>query len=88
MTHTIMPTVNNAISTSGSVSASVNSNMSARIESEIINRIEKDMENNEHLIDPVLCVIAGCYYLSGKCVTPRGNQYEFTHQEGWIWFRN
>ena len=51
-----------------------------------VNQIEKDMENNDDLIDAVLCILAGCDFLRGKCVTPKNGEENITHLEGWIWF--
>ena len=51
-----------------------------------VNQIEKDMENNDDLIDAVLCILAGCDFLRGKCVTPKNDEENIAHLEGWIWF--
>ena len=56
--------------------------------SDYVSQIEEDMENNDDLIDAVLCVLAGCDFLRGKCVTPNNDEEKIAHLEGWIWFNS
>lgn len=53
-----------------------------------VSQIEKDMENSDDLIDAVLCILAGCDFLRGKCVTPKNDEEKIAHLEGWIWFNS
>lgn len=53
-----------------------------------VSQIEEDMENNDDLIDAVLCVLAGCDFLRGRCVTSKNDEEKIAHLEGWIWFNS
>ena len=39
------------------------------------------MENNDDLIDAVLCVLAGCDFLRGKCVTPKNDEEKIAYRD-------
>ena len=56
--------------------------------SDHVSQIEEDMENDDDLIDAVLCVLAGCDFLRGKCVTPNNDEEKIVYLEGWIWFNS
>lgn len=56
--------------------------------SDQVSQIEEDMKNNDDLIDAVLCILAGCDFLRGKCVTPKNDEEKIAHLEGWIWFNS
>lgn len=56
--------------------------------SDQVSQIEEDMKNNDDLIDAVLCILAGCDFLRGKCVTPKNDEEKIARLEGWIWFNS
>lgn len=46
----------------------------------------KQLELSPHLVDAVICVLAGYDFLSGQCLLP--NNMETAHKEGWIWVKD
>ena len=49
--------------------------------------VRNQMENNDNLLDAVLCILAGADFCWGKCVNPPEEDKDIARLEGWIWFR-
>jgi predicted RNase H-like nuclease len=42
----------------------------------------------DHLLDAVVCAVAGADFVSGKAIAPDDAQLELAQTEGWIWVRS
>lgn len=49
--------------------------------------ISDRMQQNDNLLDAVVCILTGVDFLCGKCVPPPEEDKELAYREGWIWFR-
>jgi hypothetical protein len=51
--------------------------------------IKTNLEDNDNLLDAVICVLAASDFLRGQCLAPEdilGYNKELVEKEGWIWF--
>jgi hypothetical protein len=46
---------------------------------------EEAMLGNDHVLDSVLCALAGQDFLAGRCFKP--TDHDLARKEGWIWVR-
>ena len=49
--------------------------------------ISDRMQQNDNLLDAVLCILTGVDFLCGKCVPLPKEDKDLAYREGWIWFR-
>lgn len=52
-----------------------------------IQSLEPEMIGSDHILDAVLCVLAGIDFLSQECLQPEGDEELRKHKEGWIWVK-
>ena len=43
---------------------------------------------NDHMVDAVVCVLAGWDFLAGQAIGPDDNTGPMATREGWIWAQN
>jgi predicted RNase H-like nuclease len=51
-------------------------------------KILPDLEITSHVLDAVICVIAGGDFLSKKCIPVKTEDKDLARKEGWIWVKS
>ena len=62
------------------------SSPSSSLKVDRLSNFRKDLEENDHLLDAVLCVCSGGAFLRGGCVDLPSEHASASRREGWIWF--
>lgn len=48
---------------------------------------QEELKTSEHLLDAVVCVVAGADFAAGNVISPYGGNMDLVRREGWIWVR-